>query len=97
MPSLGNVTGFATGFSGVRVRVGNSVPPKNPYPWHGFWVTHTVTHHMHDLPLGHQWRRWQQLTAMASHPPSPSPPSPSPPPPPSTLVHHKMNNTTENA
>src|SRR6266545_4800796 len=56
MPSLGNVTGFATGFSGVRVRVGNSIPPKNPYPWHGFWVTHTVTRHMRDLPLGHQRR-----------------------------------------
>ncbi len=53
--------GFAAGFSGVWVWVGNSVPPKNPYLWHGFWVTHTVTHHMCDLPLGHQRRRWQQL------------------------------------
>ncbi len=49
------------GFSGVRVQVGNSVPPKNPYLWHGFWVTCTVTRHMRDLPLGHQRRRWQQL------------------------------------
>jgi len=49
--------GFATGFSGVRIRVGNSVPPKNPYPCHGFWVTHAVTRHMCDLKLGHQQRR----------------------------------------
>jgi len=28
--------GFATGFSGVRVGVQNSVPQKNPYPWHGY-------------------------------------------------------------
>ena len=47
--------GFAMGFSGVRVRVGNSVPPKNPYPWHGFWVTRAMTRHM----LGHQPRRRQ--------------------------------------
>ena len=35
MPCLGNVTGFATGLPGVRVRVQTFVPPKNPYPWHG--------------------------------------------------------------
>ena len=40
------LVGNVTGFSGVRVRVGNSVPPKNPYPWHGFWVTRTVTRHI---------------------------------------------------
>ena len=28
--------GFATGFSGVQVGVQNSVPQKNPYPWHGY-------------------------------------------------------------
>ena len=86
--------GFAAGFSGVRVRVGNSVPSKNPYPWHGFWVTRTVTHHMRDLPLGHQRqrltvnnscqqrRRWQQLDGNGE---PPSPPSPLPPPPPSPM------------
>jgi len=86
--------GFAAGFSGVRVRVGNSVPPKNPYPWHGFWVTRTVTRHMRDLPLGHQRqrltvnnscqqrRRWQQLDGNGE---PPSPPSPLPPPPPSPM------------
>ena len=52
--------GFVMGFSGVQVQVGNSVSPKNPYPWHGFWVTHTVTHHM--LLLGHNSDdRQQQL------------------------------------
>ena len=34
--------GFATGFSGVRVGVQNSVPQRNPYPCHGYvgwpWV-----------------------------------------------------------
>ncbi len=34
--SLGNCTGFATGFSGVRVGVQNFVPQTNPYPWHGY-------------------------------------------------------------
>jgi hypothetical protein len=45
---IGNVTGFVAGFFGVRVWVGNFVPPRNLYPWHGFWVTCNVTHHTTD-------------------------------------------------
>ncbi len=51
--------GFAAGFSGVRVWVGNSVPPKNPYPWHGFRVTHDVTHHI----VGSASHGWTTSTA----------------------------------
>ena len=87
--------GFAAGFSGVRVWIGNSVSPKNPYPWHGFWVTRTVTR---DLPLGHQRRRltvnnsfqqrqqWQQLNSNGK------PPSPPPPPPPSPMPQDEQHN-----
>jgi len=43
---LGNVTGFATGFFGVQVRVETFVPSKNPYPSHGLRVTRAVTRHI---------------------------------------------------
>jgi hypothetical protein len=41
-PNIGIVTGLRTRdrlrihVGGVRVRVGISQPPENPYPWHGF-------------------------------------------------------------
>jgi len=42
-----NPMGFAMGFSGVQIWVGNSIP--HPYLWHRFWATPTMICHMHDL------------------------------------------------
>ncbi len=60
---VGNVIGF----SGVQVQVGNSISPKNLYLWHGFWITCTVTCHMCDLPLGHQWQHPTGTTSTTFH------------------------------